>query len=158
MTITVARTFRTAIRCGEDFVTVEETVTMPMDATDDELEQAVQLGWRIFRAQRESCEMQLDDIRADHGMPPATATEAERRFFARYGAIVGGNGWTDVQRYCGTSPPKPTTVNGWMAIAKTIRDMWQARPAKAVDVSDEWNEIDSAPSVVARQKASAANS
>ena len=126
MSTTIARTFRTAMRIGEDFITIEETITLPTDATDDEVEQAVQLGWRIYRAQRESCEMQTDDIRADHGMPPATPAEAERRFFARYGQIVGGNGWAEVQRFCGTRPPKPTTVRGWVEVAATIRDIQKA--------------------------------
>ena len=126
MTATIARTFRTAMRIGEDFITLEETITMPTDATDDDLEQAVQLGWRIYRAQRESCEMQTDDIRADHGMPPATPAEAERRFFARYGATVGGNGWADVQRYLGMRPMKPTTTRQWVEAAAAIRDKQKA--------------------------------
>lgn len=123
MTITIARTFRTAMRIGEDFITLEETITMPADATDDELEQAVQLGWRIFKAQRESCDMQVDDIRADHGMPPANGTEAERRFFARYGAAVGGNSWERVAGYIRTPrAPKPTSVKEWIAVAQAVRD------------------------------------
>ncbi len=131
MTTTITRTFRTAMKIGEDFITLEETISMPSDATDDELEQAVQLGWRIFRAQRESCEMQVDDIRQAHNMPPATAAEAERRFFAKFGSVVGGNGWADVQRYCGTRPVKPTTVGGWMQIAAVIRDTQKSSATNA---------------------------
>src|SRR6266542_1530576 len=44
---------------------------------------------------------------------PATAEEAERRFFARYSEIVGGESWLDVWAYLGTRAPKPATVEGW---------------------------------------------
>ncbi len=44
---TVARTFRAAIRIGEDFYTVEETITLPIDAGDEEIAQAVNTGLRI---------------------------------------------------------------------------------------------------------------
>src|SRR3989442_164497 len=49
----VSRTYRAAIRIGEDFITLEETIALPLDASDDEVAQAVELGWRIYRAQRE---------------------------------------------------------------------------------------------------------
>jgi hypothetical protein len=33
---TVARTYRAAIRIGEDFITLEETIALPIDASDEE--------------------------------------------------------------------------------------------------------------------------
>ena len=54
--------------------------------------------------------------------PPRDAAEAEQRFFARYGTIVGGENWGLVQRYLGDSQPKPTTVEGWISIAEAVRD------------------------------------
>ena len=37
----VTRTYRAAIRCGEDFITIEETIALPPTASDAEIAQAV---------------------------------------------------------------------------------------------------------------------
>ena len=66
----VSRTYRAAIRIGEDFITMEETIALPLDASDEEVTQAVELGWRIFRAQREAADAQVTDIRSAIGAPP----------------------------------------------------------------------------------------
>ena len=60
---TVARTFRAAIRIGEDFYTVEETITLPIDAGDEEIAQAVDTGMRIYKAQRTAAETQIRELR-----------------------------------------------------------------------------------------------
>jgi hypothetical protein len=65
----VSRTYRAAIRIGEDFITLEETIALPLDASDEEVTQAVDLGWRIYRAQREAAEAQVTDIRSTIGAP-----------------------------------------------------------------------------------------
>jgi predicted kinase len=57
--------------------------------------------------------------------PPRDPAEAERRFFARYGEIIGGETWPAVQRYLQSRAPKPTTVEGWIAVAEAVRE--QAR-------------------------------
>jgi hypothetical protein len=75
---TVSRTYRAAIRIGEDFVTVEETIALPLDASDEEVTQAVDLGWRIFRAQREAADAQVADIRSAIGTPaPITVRDPD---------------------------------------------------------------------------------
>src|SRR6266498_42942 len=66
---TISRTYRAAIRIGEDFITLEETIALPIDATDEEVAQAVDLGWRIYRAQREAAEAQASEIRSAIGTP-----------------------------------------------------------------------------------------
>ncbi|MCG8348217.1 MAG: hypothetical protein MI924_10615, partial [Chloroflexales bacterium] len=53
--------------------------------------------------------------------PPKDATEAERRFYARYGEIVGGSDWKAVQRYLGSLRPRPSTVEDWIAVAEEVR-------------------------------------
>jgi hypothetical protein len=63
----ISRTYRAAIRLGEDYLTLEETITLSIDASDDEISQAVDLGWRIYAAQRAAAELQVSEIRA--GMP-----------------------------------------------------------------------------------------
>jgi hypothetical protein len=54
--------------------------------------------------------------------PPRDPAEAEQRFFARYGEIIGGDNWTEVQSYLRSRAPKPTTVEGWIAAAEAVRD------------------------------------
>ncbi len=52
---------------------------------------------------------------------PADANEAERRFFARYSSVVGGNNWNAVQRYLGRKDKKPSTIEGWISAAEQVR-------------------------------------
>jgi hypothetical protein len=74
----VSRTYRAAIRIGEDFITMEETIALPLDASDEEVTQAVELGWRIFRAQREAADAQVTDIRSAIGTPaPITVRDPD---------------------------------------------------------------------------------
>ena len=74
----VSRTYRAAIRLGEDFITLEETIALPLDASDEEVAQAVDLGWRIYRAQREAAEAQIADIRGTIGAPaPITVRDPD---------------------------------------------------------------------------------
>lgn len=58
--------------------------------------------------------------------PPASAEEAEQRFFARYAEIVGGESWLDVRAYLQTRSPKPTTIEGWINAAEAVRDQHHA--------------------------------
>lgn len=84
----VTRTYRAAIRLGEDFITLEETITLPLTASDDEIQRAVDLGWRIFQAQRTELEEQIGMIRdrapASQGItvrdPDAPASEKQRNY------------------------------------------------------------------------------
>lgn len=86
----VTRTYRAAIRLGEDFITLEETITLPIDASDDEVQQAVDLGWRIYRAQREAVEGQIATVREGQAAaapitvrdPDAPASEKQRNYIA----------------------------------------------------------------------------
>lgn len=71
---TVARTFRAAIRIGEDFYTVEETITLPVDASDDEITQAVDAGMRIYAAQRAAAEEQIRELRTQVAASPLPVT------------------------------------------------------------------------------------
>jgi hypothetical protein len=54
--------------------------------------------------------------------PPRDPNEAEQRFFARYSDTIGGESWTAVQRYLQSRAPRPTTVEGWIAVAEQVRD------------------------------------
>ena len=52
---------------------------------------------------------------------PHTAEEAERRFFARFGELVGGASWSNVQKYLGYRSPKPSTIQEWIDVAAEVR-------------------------------------
>lgn len=86
----VTRTYRVALRLGEDYITLEETICLPIDASDAEVQQAVDLGWRVYHAQREAVEQQVSSIREAHGSyaaitvrdPDAPASEKQRNYIA----------------------------------------------------------------------------
>ncbi len=98
----VTRIFRTAIKVGEDFITIEESVALPLDATPDDIQRAVDLGERIYSMQRAAVEKQVEIIRsqrpatngngAGYAEPPAT--DAQRRFI---GSLQDKAGWTSEQ-------------------------------------------------------------
>lgn len=98
----VSRTYRAAIRIGEDFITLEETITLPIDASDEEVVQAVELGLRVYRAQREAVEAQITAIRESSGAPPqitvrdpdAPASEKQRNYI---GALQEDLAWSNEQ-------------------------------------------------------------
>ena len=58
--------------------------------------------------------------------PPKTTSEAEERFYARYGAQIGGTNWQAVQRYLGHLLPKPASIEEWIAVAEEVRDRERA--------------------------------
>ena len=60
-----------------------------------------------------------EEVRASNA--PKTAKDAERRFFAKYGAIVGGTEWADVEAFLGYESDKPTTISEWVEIAAEIK-------------------------------------
>lgn len=99
---TVSRTYRAAIRIGEDYVTLEETIVLPLDATDEEVQKAVELGWRIYQAQRSAIEAQTASIREAQPAPQpptvrdpdAPASERQRHYIA---ALQEDLSWTNEQ-------------------------------------------------------------
>ncbi len=98
----VTRTYRAAIRLGEDFVTLEETITLPVGASDEEVQAAVDLGWRIYRAQREAVEQQVSSVRETQGAPTpivvrdpdAPASDKQRNYIA---TLQDNLSWTSEQ-------------------------------------------------------------
>ena len=98
----ISRTYRAAVRIGEDFITVEETITLPLDAAADEVTQAVELGLRIYQAQREAVEAQISTIRESAGAPApitvrdpdAPASDKQRNYI---GALQEDLSWSGDQ-------------------------------------------------------------
>ena len=56
----VTRTLRAAVKIGEDYVTIEESITLASDASDADIAAAVALGWRIYTQQVETEAGQFD--------------------------------------------------------------------------------------------------
>ncbi len=66
-TAMVSRTYRMAVKIGEDYLTIEETVSLPVTASDDDVHAAVALGWRIYTQQRAAAEAQILEARESYG-------------------------------------------------------------------------------------------
>jgi len=98
----VTRTYRAAIRLGEDFITLEETISLPLEASDEEVRRAVDLGWRIYAAQREAVAQQVAAVREAQGHaapitvrdPDAPASDKQRNYIA---ALQEDLSWTNEQ-------------------------------------------------------------
>jgi hypothetical protein len=123
----VSRTYRAAIRIGEDFITLEETITLPVDATDDEVSQAVDLGLRIYHAQREAVEAQIAGIRESIGAPApitvrdpdAPASDKQRTFITN---LQDNLGWTSEQMAAYAREQSVNLVNLTKGQASTFID------------------------------------
>lgn len=59
----VTRTLRAAIKVGDDYYTVEETISLPPTASAEQIEQAVATGLRMYEAQRAAVEGQVRSLR-----------------------------------------------------------------------------------------------
>lgn len=91
---TVTRTIRAAIRIGEDFYTIEETITLPADANEAAITQAVALGWQVYRAQREAATAQVAEMREGIPVVAVLASEKQRNYIA---ALQTQAGWSSEQ-------------------------------------------------------------
>jgi hypothetical protein len=63
--------------------------------------------------------------------PPRDVAEAEQRFFARYGEVIGGSSWQAVQHYLGSPVARPTSIEGWISLAERVRDRARSGSAMA---------------------------
>ncbi len=85
----ITRTLRAAIKVGDDYYTVEETIALPPTASDDQIAQAVDTGLRMYEAQRAAVEQQIRSLR-EHAVaqpvpvqirePDAPASEKQRSY------------------------------------------------------------------------------
>lgn len=60
-----------------------------------------------------------DEARASSA--PKTPREAERRFYARYGSVMGGTTWESVEAFLGYPSEKPKTVDEWVEVAGEVK-------------------------------------
>jgi len=85
----VTRTLRAAVKVGDDYYTIEETITLPPTVSDEQIAQAVATGLRMYEAQRAAVEAQIRDLR-EHVVsqplpvqirePDAPASEKQRQY------------------------------------------------------------------------------
>jgi hypothetical protein len=149
----ITRTYRTAIRIGEDFITLEETINLPIDASDEEVIQAVELGWRIYSAQREAIERQIAGVREAQPQPaPFTvrdpespASDKQRNYIA---ALQDDLTWTSEQLtgYAGEQGVDLVTltkgqasgfIDGLKKLAEERRSGYGESSAKAEPLSEK---------------------
>lgn len=101
----VTRTLRADIRLGDDAVTLEVSMTLPLDADDVQLEQALQLSQRLherhypaFARQlqqlRESVAGPLPEAEASVGRDAEPASHRQRSYIA---ALQEDHGWSAAQ-------------------------------------------------------------
>ena len=83
----VTRTLRAAVKIGDDYYTLEETITLPPTASDAEIAQAVATGRRIYEAQRGALDAQIAALRDGRTAslptmrePDAPASEKQRAY------------------------------------------------------------------------------
>lgn len=87
---TVTRTYRAAIRSGDDYITIEETIVLPPTASDADIAQAVDTGLRMFKAQHAAVEAQIASLNlAPRSQHKAPATSKQQNFIGDLCAKLG---------------------------------------------------------------------
>lgn len=85
----ITRTLRAAVKIGDDYYTVEETIALPPTASDEQIAQAVATGLRVYEAQRAAVDSQVRALRdqvVSHAAPvqirepDAPASEKQRAY------------------------------------------------------------------------------
>lgn len=135
----VTRTYRVAVRLGEDFVTLESTITLPPGATDDDIAQAIDLDQRIYAAQQEAMGQQVAGVRQQRaeggaGFTPVPddppASDKQVNFIATLRDAIGwgAEGLADYAAEQGvdlarlTKPQAKLLIDGLVAIRDGLRD------------------------------------
>jgi len=111
---------------AEAFAIAKASVIEQRDELRRELQEA-----QARAAEQRAAQQAAQPAQEPAPAPPSTPEEAEQRFFARYGQIVGGDDWRAVQRYLRSRAPRPTAIEGWYAAAEAVRDHARAFAAAA---------------------------
>ena|SRR5947208_2302462 len=135
----------------DDWIGLDMLVTLAVEEGEAQLVDPAEIRAEAFRQAKEAVLEQIAEARrerdearariraeieaARNGMPaasadqigsqpapPVTVAEAEQRFYARYGDVIGAGGWAAVQRYTGIKAKEPTTITRWYAAAQAVRD------------------------------------
>jgi hypothetical protein len=156
---TISRTLRAAIRIGEDFYTIEETVTLPTNATDEAIAEAVQTGLRIYEAQRAAAEAQVRELRAQVVCSPlpiqirepdAPASDKQRSYMDY---LVHELGWDADRLHAFASEHQFDVLRLNKREASELIDQLKALlDARSADAPEEQQEsVEATPAAPARQ-------
>lgn len=123
---TVTRTFRTAIKIGEDYVTLEETITLGLAATDAEIAQAVALGWRIYAAQHDAVTEQVEQLREEqrHRRDSRPSTERQREAILKLAGERGVDALAEARQHYQTDLDQLTSQQA----SEMISNLQKIRP------------------------------
>ena len=81
----VSQVARVAVKIGDDYHTLESTVTLPPGASDAEIAEAVETGTRIYTAQQAAMNALITALRA--AVPAATPTPPTTRQLNAVGTL-----------------------------------------------------------------------
>ena len=127
----------------DDWIGLEAVVTLAVSEAEADQVEPASVTAEAFAIAKESVIEQRDELRRElrkaqaraaeraaqppqqpaedaAPAPPATADEAEGRFFARYSVTIGGKDWPAAQRFLRSRAPKPVTIEGWYAAAEAV--------------------------------------
>lgn len=98
----VTRTMRAAVKIGDDFFTIEETIALPPGATEAQISEAIRTGMMIYETQRAAVEEQIGELRSRAGAvrsgqirePDAPASDKQRQYLE---FLLKELGWTNEQ-------------------------------------------------------------
>lgn len=117
---------KAAGRKGDKAARKAEPAAQPLAAHEAEADD----GPSVDDAPAQTAQPAREEAQPAHAAePPRDAAEAERRFFARYAEVIGGDTWGQVQHFLNSRSAKPTTVDGWIRVAEAVRDQARNRPS-----------------------------
>lgn len=97
----VTRTMRAAVKVGDDYFTIEETISLQPGATEDQIAQAICTGMMIYDVQCQAVEEQIQELRgraasrpAPIREPDAPASEKQRQYLEY---LLKELGWSNEQ-------------------------------------------------------------
>lgn len=116
----VTQTARVAIKIGDDYHTLESTVTLPPGANDAEIAGAVETGTRIYVMQRAAMETLITALRFAP-VPPRPATKSQLSAVAGLRARVSIATIAAVYAEIGINGPEPQTFDQALALLDRLR-------------------------------------
>lgn len=125
----IARTYRVAAKIGDDYHTLEEVVTLPLDATDADIAQAVAVGQRIYAAQQAAVSVQLATLRAALPVPARSPSKAQLTAVGKLRAKVSVATVAAVYKELAIEGAEPATVEQASVLIGRLGDIVDGRAA-----------------------------
>lgn len=120
MTHSVAQTARAAVKVRDDYFTLESTITLPPDASDATIAEAVATSTRIYQAQQGAMEALIAALRFAPA-PPRPATEKQLALCASLRGKVSTATVAAVYAEIGIDGPEPRTSDQASALIDRLR-------------------------------------